>query len=261
VNTLHIVQGGIENGDKAWLERAARRHLTSTTTWVIPQNAAIGDEVVVYVGGFGFFATARVNSTPVPKKGWPNRYGSALARIRLIKPAISLATIRRHVPELTWAIYPRSITTATASIASRITKLISTRVSAGVTDLGERALSTANIDELRSVALLSAKSSVSARSARTVYRARSSAIRRYILCRANGQCESCRAPAPFLNADGSPYLEPHHITRLADEGPDHPARVIGLCPNCHRRAHYAHDAAAFNRALKKKASILERRAV
>lgn len=45
--------------------------------------------------------------------------------------------------------------------------------------------------------------------------------------------------APFRTQDGQPYLEPHHIRRLSDGGPDDPRWVAGLCPNCHRRAHHS----------------------
>jgi len=45
--------------------------------------------------------------------------------------------------------------------------------------------------------------------------------------RAKGRCEGCGAPAPFRGVDGQPFLETHHTTRLADDGPDHPRKVIG----------------------------------
>lgn len=105
--TLHLVQGGVENGDKDWLEKAARRGLRSSPDWAIPMSAKPGDEVVVYVGGYGFFATATVGSIPRPRRGWHNRYGAALESIRLIRPAISLPTIQRRIPALRWANYPR----------------------------------------------------------------------------------------------------------------------------------------------------------
>src|SRR5436309_7783552 len=102
---LHIVQGGIENSDKAWLEKAADRNLDSTM-WTAPKNASLGDDVVIYIGGYGFFATATIKSSSRPRPGWRNRYGAALTAIKLIQPAISLGSIRGHVPTLTWAIYP-----------------------------------------------------------------------------------------------------------------------------------------------------------
>lgn len=61
-----------------------------------------------------------------------------------------------------------------------------------------------------------------------------------VLLRAAGRCESCLAPAPFVRRkDHSPYLEVHHKVRLADGGEDTVANAIALCPNCHRREHYA----------------------
>lgn len=60
-----------------------------------------------------------------------------------------------------------------------------------------------------------------------------------VLNRANGICENCGANAPFNRLkDGSPYLEVHHIIQLALDGPDTVDNAIGLCPNCHRQAHY-----------------------
>jgi len=65
------------------------------------------------------------------------------------------------------------------------------------------------------------------------------------------------AAAPFRAADGRPFLETHHTTRMADDGPDHPQTVIGICPNCHRRAHLARDAESFNASLIRKLPKLE----
>lgn len=80
---------------------------------------------------------------------------------------------------------------------------------------------------------------------------RSAAIRTYVLKRAQGSCEGCRSPAPFISENGRPYLEPHHIRRLSDGGPDHPNWVVALCPNCHRRTHYGKDKMAFNQELER----------
>jgi hypothetical protein len=60
-----------------------------------------------------------------------------------------------------------------------------------------------------------------------------------ILDRANGICERCNKPAPFFkDNDNLPYLEVHHKTPLAENGDDTVENAIGLCPNCHRQAHY-----------------------
>jgi 5-methylcytosine-specific restriction endonuclease McrA len=256
VATLHIVQGGIANGDKKWLERAAGTNRRGNA-WVAPKSAEIGDEVVFYIGGYGFFATGRIVSPSKPRAGWKNRYGAGVSAIKLIKPAISLAAIRRHIPKLKWAIYPRSIVTPAADLAVQIRALISDRRKTGIPDLTDEALELANIDELRTVALLAQRESVPPRERKILYRARSQAIRLYVLRRANGCCEGCKSEAPFRRADGSFYLEPHHVERLADDGPDHPDKVIGLCPNCHSRAHHSGDKDEFKRSLLKKLARLE----
>lgn len=60
-----------------------------------------------------------------------------------------------------------------------------------------------------------------------------------VLFRANGICELCGRTAPFRRAaGGTPYLEVHHRTRLADGGDDTVQNAIALCPNCHRQQHY-----------------------
>jgi 5-methylcytosine-specific restriction enzyme A len=81
------------------------------------------------------------------------------------------------------------------------------------------------------------------------YIKRSFAIKAYVLARAAGKCEACGKDAPFRTRAGTPYLEPHHIRRLSDGGPDHPQWVLGVCPNCHRRAHYSEDGPLFNQRL------------
>lgn len=60
-----------------------------------------------------------------------------------------------------------------------------------------------------------------------------------VLIRANGVCEGCKKPAPFIRAkDNSPYLEVHHKIQLAKGGEDTVINAIALCPNCHRESHY-----------------------
>ena len=251
---LHIVQGGIENGDKTLLERLARGR-GRTNSWVVPKSVAPRDEVVIYIRGFGFFAIARIASQAKVRDDW-NRYGAGLDSIRLIQPPISLSAIRRHIPKLEWAKYPRSITSPPPEIADQVRALISAR-GAGNIDMDDEFLAEANIYELRRVALLTARRSLPPKQRVAIHRARSAAIRYYVLRRANGRCEGCLDDAPFRSIDGKPFLETHHTSRVADGGPDHPSRVIGLCPNCHRRAHLAEDARSFNMSLIRKLPKLE----
>ena len=66
-------------------------------------------------------------------------------------------------------------------------------------------------------------------------------VRAWILQRAAGHCELCRAPAPFVTSNEDPYLESHHVVTLSEGGSDTPDNTAALCPNCHRKLHYGID--------------------
>ncbi len=76
-------------------------------------------------------------------------------------------------------------------------------------------------------------------------RRRSGALHAYVRRRANGYCEGCGNTAPFVTANGVPYLEVHYLRRPSDVGPESPTWVAALCPNCHRRVHLGADAAEY----------------
>jgi 5-methylcytosine-specific restriction enzyme A len=63
----------------------------------------------------------------------------------------------------------------------------------------------------------------------------------WVMMNSDGICESCNEPAPFSKSDGDFYLEVHHLRRLADNGSDTITNAVAVCPNCHRRLHYAND--------------------
>lgn len=113
-----------------------------------------------------------------------------------------------------------------------------------------------DLNTLREAALSTSPKDSAPEEKRQVIYYRSVAIKLYAIKRSNGICEGCGEKAPFKTKKG-PYLECHHINRLSDGGPDHPKNVIALCPNCHRRAHYATDAGDYNDQLKSKAIEIE----
>lgn len=118
-------------------------------------------------------------------------------------------------------------------------------------------LSALSLEALRQRAIAaSAPEKTPAGRKRNVWK-RSQIIRLYVLERANGNCEGCGARAPFLTQEREPYLEPHHIRRLSDGGPDDPRWMVAVCPNCHRRAHYSADAEPFNRSLVERLKYIE----
>jgi hypothetical protein len=67
--------------------------------------------------------------------------------------------------------------------------------------------------------------------------ARDPGVRTAVLRRANGMCELC-GKLGFTKADGTLYLESHHVIALAKDGADRPTNVIALCPDDHREAHF-----------------------
>jgi 5-methylcytosine-specific restriction enzyme A len=116
-----------------------------------------------------------------------------------------------------------------------------------------------SLEELRRKAMQSSStpSEKDTRMTRRRYYERSEHVRAYVLARANGTCESCGKPAPFVRPDGSAYLEPHHTRRVSDGGPDHPRWVGGICPTCHKEIHYGADGKALNRQLEERLSQIE----
>jgi 5-methylcytosine-specific restriction protein A len=81
------------------------------------------------------------------------------------------------------------------------------------------------------------------------YYMRSALVRAYALRVANGFCGLCRMPPPFPLVNGSPFLEVHHLHRLADGGPDLPENVAALCPTCHRAVHHSVERATLTETL------------
>lgn len=70
---------------------------------------------------------------------------------------------------------------------------------------------------------------------------RSPAVRAFVLQEADGTCELCEKPAPFLDEEGFPFLEVHHVLPLGLGGPDTVENAAALCPNCHRELHHSGD--------------------
>lgn len=69
------------------------------------------------------------------------------------------------------------------------------------------------------------------------YEASVSFVHQYVLQRANGFCEACGRPAPFLSNAGSPYLEVHSVRSVVGYGLEQPNALLAMCPACHREAH------------------------
>lgn len=56
-----------------------------------------------------------------------------------------------------------------------------------------------------------------------------------ILSRANGKCELCGLPAPFIDFNGKPYLEISRIDPTPFNEESFLSNYVALCPNCNRK--------------------------
>ena len=74
-------------------------------------------------------------------------------------------------------------------------------------------------------------------------------VRDHVVRRSKGRCEYCGEEG-FLMANGSRYIEAHHIIGLGVNGPDTVTNVIGLCPRHHREAHFGEEAIGLNNSFK-----------
>ena len=86
--------------------------------------------------------------------------------------------------------------------------------------------------------------------------ARDPQVRAAVMARAGGYCEYCGEQG-FLCADGSRYLEAHHILALADDGEDRLTNVIAICPGEHREVHYGERQEEMEREMIAKVAAAE----
>jgi len=79
-------------------------------------------------------------------------------------------------------------------------------------------------------------------------------VKRWVLDSANGICELCDNPAPFLSKSPGhrPYLEVHHVVPLKMDGSDTVCNAVALCPNCHMQCHHSQDFQEVTRSLYQK---------
>lgn len=122
----------------------------------------------------------------------------------------------------------------------------------------EGGTSTSDLRGLQERLAAEASAPAAARLALAEYRSRSAAVHRYALARAGGRCEGCDGQAPFVDTEGHPFLEVHHMRRLADDGIDAPSNVAALCPNCHRAAHHSRDRDELGRRIAARVAEAER---
>ena len=92
---------------------------------------------------------------------------------------------------------------------------------------------------------------------------RSAAVRRAVLIRSGGRCESprCTGMPAETGRRGQPILDVDHIEDLARGGEDHPRNMVALCPNCHACKTRGRNAARWRRELAQAAEQAHDRAI
>lgn len=86
------------------------------------------------------------------------------------------------------------------------------------------------------------------RETRTTAYERSRDVRHEVMNRAGGVCELCGLQG-FKTESKALYLETHHVVPLAEGGADAVWNVVAICPNDHRRAHFAYDRLALRESM------------
>ncbi|MFC2022646.1 hypothetical protein ACFLTL_00645 [Chloroflexota bacterium] len=72
------------------------------------------------------------------------------------------------------------------------------------------------------------------------YLSRNPTYSRLVKERAHYVCELCGA-SPFIQKNGMPFAEAHHLDELAVARIDNPLRMICVCPTCHRIIHFGNE--------------------
>jgi predicted HNH restriction endonuclease len=67
---------------------------------------------------------------------------------------------------------------------------------------------------------------------------RDAEVKAWVIQQANGKCEYCQETG-FIKDNGKHYMEVHHLRPLAEHGSDKPRNTVAVCPNCHKKLHFA----------------------
>jgi hypothetical protein len=63
-------------------------------------------------------------------------------------------------------------------------------------------------------------------------------VKAWVIQQANGKCEYCQETG-FIKDNGRHYMEAHHLRPLAEHGSDTTRNTVAVCPNCHKKLHFA----------------------
>jgi hypothetical protein len=67
---------------------------------------------------------------------------------------------------------------------------------------------------------------------------RDTKVKAWVIQQAKGKCEYCQETG-FIKDNGKHYMEVHHLLPLAEQGSDTIRNTVAVCPNCHKKLHFA----------------------
>lgn len=169
------------------------------------------------------------------------------AQLPIEYPAIIRRTLQENSKEAKSSLNKESLFRPTEGLGQGVWEL----------DITEASLARENIESLREKAYSISSITNEPKQQTQKRRDRNRIVQAYAKRRANGYCECCGEPAPFLDKNKEPFLEVHHIIELSQGGEDSPNWVAAITPNCHRRIHLGIDGEEINKQLQKKIQTKE----
>ncbi len=210
--------------------------------WSCSAKAKLGDKAFIYItGGTGITAEWIIESTP-RKEG--QYYRCDVRFLREISPPVTIGELKALAPK--WAPVKQNLrghhaVLIPSEVYDRICSVRPTSLDTEINELDQNVYDSRALSKSERAKHLQTTTPKPERiqTVQSVFR-RNPHVIAEVLERAGGKCERCKEPAPFIKkSSGEPYLEVHHIIRLADDGDDMVENAVALCPNCHRHEHYA----------------------
>jgi 5-methylcytosine-specific restriction endonuclease McrA len=219
---------------------------SKSSSWSCSKTAQPNDRAFVYVTGQGISFEWVLMGRPRPDTHW--RFVCSVRLVNAISPPITIQELRKAIPRSMWApphtglrgYRSISLPPEAAAAIRGIRGTLPNSLEALEAQFRKRVAASRNQrPALRRARLAHAPKLPQAVSVSVSAFIRNPDVAAEVLERAAGRCEDCKAKAPFRRAsDNTPYLEVHHIIRLADGGEDTVDNAVALCPNCHRKSHY-----------------------
>lgn len=203
----------------------------STTPWIVPKSAQIGDDCAFAHGGIGIAALATIKTAPeLVKEGhWKGRYSAVVGDVKALADPIGFEALVEMFPTWKWPTYPRMYTTPPEAIASEL-------LSSARDATHERSVDVDAVLTFEGAPRLRAH--LARERDRTIVIAKISAVlrdKKVLAC----ECCSFDFQRTYGNL-GQGFCEVHHLYPIGERTENEVTRLEDLaivCSNCHRMLH------------------------